>query len=243
MAKNTIEVCLTPAEFDNRITAGKPIVVINDILRAATSIITAFHYGVEKIIPIADIEEAREFKNRGMLVAAERNGIKLDFADFGNSPFEFMTEKINGKTIIYSSTNGTQAIEKAKTTGEVVLGAFINLKALADWILPQNKNVIIYCSGWKNSTSLEDTLFAGALTEYLTEVQNYDTPFDSTQIALELWKLAKHDLRNFIKKAVHFKRLQKLNAINIMDYALTLNTTDVIPVLENNYLINDKLFS
>ena len=238
MAKNTIEVCLTPSEFDNRITVGKSIVVINDVLRAATSMITAFHYGVEKIIPVADIEEARDFKNKGSIVAAERNGIKLDFADFGNSPFEFMTEKIKGNTIIYSSTNGTQAIEKAKTAGYVVLGAFINLKALADWILPQNKNVIIYCSGWKNTISLEDTLFAGALTEYLTDNHNYDTPFDSTQIALELWKLAKHDLRNFIKKAIHYKRLQKLNAIDIMEYALTLNTTDVIPVMENNHLIN-----
>ncbi len=232
----TIEVCLTPAEFENKITTGKPIIVINDILRATTSIITAFHYGVEKIIPIADIKKAREYKSKGMLVAAERNGVKLDFADFGNSPFEFMTDELKGKIIIYSSTNGTQAIEKAKTAGEVVLGAFINLKALAEWILSQNKNVVIYCSGWKNTVSIEDTLFAGALTEHLLENHNYNTSFDSTQIALELWRLEKHDLGNFIKRAAHYKRLQKLNAIDILDYALTLNTTEAVPVMRNNYL-------
>ena len=238
---NTIEVCLTPAGFDNSLTTGNRIVVVNDVLRASTSIITAFHYGVEKIIPVADIEEARRYKDKGFLVAAERSGVKLDFADFGNSPFEFMNNGIKDKTLVYSSTNGTQAIEKAKKTGVVVLGAFINLKALSNWILHQNKNVIIYCSGWKNTISLEDTLFAGALTEYLLEAQNYNTPFDSTQIALELWKGAKHRLSDFIKKATHYERLKKLNAIDIMDYALTLNTTNAIPVLKENYLINVEI--
>ncbi len=240
MATNTIEVCLVPAEFENRQTTGNAIIVINDVLRAATSMITAFHYGLEKIIPVAEIEEAMAYKNAGFLVAAERNGIKIDFADFGNSPFEFMIEEIKHKTLVYSSTNGTQAIEKAKSAGEVVLGAFINLKALTQWIISENKDVIIYCSGWKNKVSLEDTLFAGALTEYLIENHDYVVSFDSTQMALDLWKLAKHDLRNFIKKAVHYDRLKKLNAIDIMDYALTLSTTDAIPLLKNGYLLNVK---
>ncbi len=240
MATNTIEVCLVPSEFENRQTTGNAIIVINDVLRAATSMITAFHYGLEKIIPVAEIEEAMAYKNAGFLVAAERNGIKIDFADFGNSPFEFMIEEIKHKTLVYSSTNGTQAIEKAKSAGEVVLGAFINLKALAQWIISENKDVIIYCSGWKNKVSLEDTLFAGALTKYLIENHDYVVSFDSTQMALDLWKLAKHDLRNFIKKAVHYDRLKKLNAIDIMDYALTLSTTDAIPLLKNGYLLNVK---
>ena len=122
----------------------------------------------------------------------------------------------------------------------MVLGAFINLKALAQWIISENKDVIIYCSGWKNKVSLEDTLFAGALTEYLIENHDYVVSFDSTQIALDLWKLAKHDLQNFIKKAVHYDRLKKLNSIDIMNDALTLSTTDAIPLLENGYLLNIK---
>ena len=238
MTTNKIEVCLVPSEFKNRQTTGNAIIVINDVLRAATSMITAFHYGLEKIIPVADLEEARGYKEKGFLVAAERNGIRSDFADFGNSPFEFMTEEIKHKTLVYSSTNGTQAIEKAKTAGEVVLGAFINLKALAQWIVSQNKDVIIYCSGWKNKVSLEDTLFAGALVECLLESKNYNCSFDSTQIALDLWNLAKQDIRIFIKKAVHYERLKKLNAIDIMAYSLTLSTTDAIPILENGFLIN-----
>ena len=238
MAKKTIEVCLTPFGFDNRLTSGNQIVVINDILRATTSMITAFHFGLKKIIPVAEIEKAKELKNSGYLVAAERDGVKLDFADFGNSPFEFMNDEIRDKTLVYSSTNGTQAIEKARATGDVVLGAFINLKSLAHWIISQNKDLVIYCSGWKNTISLEDTLFAGALTEYLLEKKNYDTPFDSTQIALELWKIAKYDLRNFVKKAMHYERLKKLNAVDILEYALAINTTDVVPVLTDDYLIN-----
>lgn len=127
-----IEVCLTPHLFINRFINEKSIVVIVDILRATTSMITAFQFGVDKILPVAEIKKARDYKDKGWIVAAERNGVKLDFADFGNSPFEFMIGDIKGKSIIYSSTNGTQALEKASNEDVIALGAFINLKALAE---------------------------------------------------------------------------------------------------------------
>ena len=91
------------------------IVVIIDILRATSAICTAFDNGASSIIPVADIPEARNYKDRGYLVAAERDGFVLDFADFGNSPFNFTREKVAGKTIVYSTTNGTGIIKLASS--------------------------------------------------------------------------------------------------------------------------------
>ena len=104
------------------------IVVIIDILRASSAICTAFANGAASIIPVADVGEAREYKSKGYLVAAERDGFVLDFADFGNSPFNFTREKVEGKTIVYSTTNGTGIINQASS-------AYI----IADRIVPEYK--------------------------------------------------------------------------------------------------------
>lgn len=110
---NTIEVCFTPALFQHKLTQENYIVVVTDILRASTSIVSAFQNKVESIIPVSGPQEAKKYKAEGFLVAAERDGIVLDFADFGNSAFNFMTPEVVGKTIAYSTTNGTKSIQLA----------------------------------------------------------------------------------------------------------------------------------
>jgi len=88
--------------------------------------------GALSIIPVAEISEAKEFKRKGYLVAAERDGYVLDFADFGNSPFNFTRDKVEGKTIVYSTTNGTRIIDLASTSYMTIIGTFINISSLTD---------------------------------------------------------------------------------------------------------------
>ena len=117
------------------------LVVIIDILRATSAICSAFANGVKSIIPVESIGEARDYKNRGYLVAAERDGIILDFADFGNSPFNFTRDKIEGKTIVYSTTNGTGIIKLASSAAYIVIGSFLNITALTRWLLEKDQDV------------------------------------------------------------------------------------------------------
>ncbi|NLE34189.1 MAG: 2-phosphosulfolactate phosphatase, partial [Bacteroidales bacterium] len=112
MIQRSLEICFTPAAFDAH-ADNEAIVVVVDVLRATSSICAAFANGVREIIPVATVEEAREMKAQGHLIAAERDGFVLDFADFGNSPFNFAAEKIRGKRVIYSTTNGTGIMKKA----------------------------------------------------------------------------------------------------------------------------------
>ena len=109
--KKKIEVCFSPAVFQYY-KDSNAIAVVIDTLRASSAICNAFQNGVEKLIPVKTIDEARKYKKKGFIVAAERDGYVLDFADFGNSPFNFTEERVKGKTIVYSTTNGTQAIKK-----------------------------------------------------------------------------------------------------------------------------------
>ena len=119
-----------------------------------------FHNGLKKLIPVKCLEEARNYKENGYLVAAERNGKKVDFADFGNSPFEFTSEKVHGKTLVYSTTNGTNTINTASISELVVIASFLNLTSVASFLKNQQKDILILCSGWEGNYCSEDSLFA-----------------------------------------------------------------------------------
>ncbi|NLL27240.1 MAG: 2-phosphosulfolactate phosphatase [Bacteroidales bacterium] len=234
---NNIEVCFTPALFEYTLTEQPFSVVVIDILRATTSICTAFQNDVKEIIPVATTEEAISYKNKGFLIAAERNGIKLDFADFGNSPDNFSSELVRGRSIVYSTTNGTHTIKKISTGSPVVIASFINISAAANFIAKQNKNTVIVCAGWKNKFNLEDSIFAGALTERLIKL-NFNIMCDSAHAALDLWTVAKKDVIKYIQKAMHRERLKKLKLDSILDYCFTEDLTDAVPVYDGLKITN-----
>ncbi|MDP4186840.1 MAG: 2-phosphosulfolactate phosphatase [Bacteroidota bacterium] len=227
-AIRSIEVCFSPELFP-LFKNESSIVVIVDILRATSAICTAFANGAEKIIPVSTLDEAREYKKRGFIVAAERDGYVLDFADFGNSPFNFSREKAGGKTIVYSTTNGTQAINLAKDHYQILVGSFLNLDALCKWIAKENRNVIVLCAGWKNKFSLEDTLSAGAIVDNLISEAGYSTVCDSALAARDLWRVAKKDLVSYIQKAAQRERLRQKGLDDVIEYCLTLNLLKVVP--------------
>jgi 2-phosphosulfolactate phosphatase len=234
----TIEVCFSPALFASKVTEKDFIVVIIDVLRATTSFCAALDNGAKRIIPLAGVEEAHSYKEKGYLVAGERDGSKIDFADFGNSPTGFKASLVSGRTIAYTTTNGTQAIEMAKGSDAVALAAFTNLRAISGWIVNQNKNVVILCSGWKNTFSSEDAICAGALTLELMKSGNYRMNGDSAYAAYDLWNIAKIDLIGYIQKASHYQRLEKLCLGEQLPLCFDINSSKAIPVWDGEAIID-----
>ncbi|MCX7986005.1 MAG: 2-phosphosulfolactate phosphatase [Bacteroidales bacterium] len=237
--KLPVEVCFSPAMY-HRFHNDEAIVVIVDILRATTAICTAFINGVSQIIPVQTVEEAHLYKKRGFLVAAERDGIKCSFADLGNSPFNFTPEVVNGKVLVYSTTNGTQAIHMAEKSYKVVVGSFLNISALTDFLVNQKHPVVIFCAGWKDRFSLEDTIFAGALAERLLETGVYYTVCDSTIASTDLWSLAKEDILGYIEKAAQRHRLKKNGLDDVLEYCFTPDQAPIVPEFSNNALVVEK---
>jgi len=231
-----IDACFSPYLYpvykDN-----ESIVVIIDVLRATSAICAAFENGAEKIIPVASLDEAREYKKKGFLVGAERNGLPVDGFDFGNSPFHYIGGHIKGKTIVLTTTNGTQAIEAAKDAYKIVIGSFLNISALCDFLIIENRNILLLCSGWKNKFNLEDALFAGAVTDEISN-RNPDFQFGDACLALKyLSQMAKKNPIKFLNYSSHKDRLAKLNLKEDVRYCLTPNQTKVIPIYKEGALV------
>lgn len=240
MEKRKLETCFSPALFETE-RHSESIVVIIDILRATSAICTAFANGAVSIIPVAEIEEARSYKKKGYLVAAERDGFVLDFADFGNSPFNFTKEKVAGQTIVYSTTNGTGIIKMASSASAVVIGSFLNISSVVRWIINRKKDVVLFCAGWKNRFNLEDTICAGAMAEKLMESGLYHTICDSTLGAIDLWSMAKDDPPGYIEKVAQRSRLRDKGLDDCINFCLTADYTDMIPVVLNGTIINSLM--
>jgi 2-phosphosulfolactate phosphatase len=240
MAKRILETCFSPAlyEPDRHFNS---IVVIIDVLRASSAICTAFANGVVAIIPVADVSEAKNYKAKGYLVAAERDGYVLDFADFGNSPFNFTREKVNGKTIVYSTTNGTGIINLSSSAYMTVIGSFLNIGALARWLIKQEREILLFCGGWKNRFNIEDTICAGAIAHILMESNLYSTICDSTLASIDLWSLARTDLRGYIEKSAQRTRLKDKKLDDCIDFCFTPDFTEKIPVLKKGILVENVL--
>lgn len=233
---NTVEVCFSTELFKVYDPKGK-IVVVVDVLRATSVICTMMHNGVKEIIPVKTIEEAKEYKDKGYLVVAERNGEKLDFADFGNSPFLFTKEVVDGKTLVYSTTNGTNAISVGKEADQVVVGAFLNFSAIVKYLKEQKKDVIILCSGWKGKFCLEDSLLAGAISGSLIDSGIFYTKCDSVNASMDLWAIARDTMDTYIEKIAQKHRLKKLGLDDVIDYCFTPDLTNIIPILKGTHII------
>ncbi|MCC7303442.1 MAG: 2-phosphosulfolactate phosphatase [Bacteroidia bacterium] len=213
------------------------VVVVIDILRATSAICIAFEYGVEKIIPVATVEEAKHWKEKGFLAGAERDAVKVEGFDFGNSPFDYNGPHVKGKSIVLTTTNGTQALDAAKDAYKVVVGSFLNIGALCEFLLKENRNVLLLCSGWKNKFNLEDALFAGAVTEALSARAKKFKMGDACLALKYLYQMAEKDPVKFLSNASHKERLASLNLKKDIRFCLTPNQTGIIPVLKDGALV------
>ncbi len=234
-----LEVYLSPEEYLLRNSSFEHLVVIVDILRATTSICTAIDSGVSAILPVATVEEAKAKKAEGYIVASERNSIKLDFADLGNTPLGFTLDKYIGKEVVLSTTNGTKAIANAKKekAKEILIGSFLNLESLAQHLLKKEDNIIILCSGWKGVFNLEDSLFAGALASLLLQDKEYEIGNDAVRMSTLLWQEKQNELLPFISQTDAFQRLVKNGLEKEMEYIFTLNQISTIPILRGDRIV------
>jgi 2-phosphosulfolactate phosphatase len=234
--RKRIEVCFTPGEYAYYKDEFEIVVVI-DVLRATSAMCAAFDNGVLSIIPVPTVEEALQYKNKGFLAGAERMGQIVEGFDFGNSPFSFMNEELRGKEIVLTTTNGTKSLDVAKDADTVVVGSFLNLTALSSWLSKQNKNILCLCSGWQDKFNLEDTICAGAISDFLISTGNFISVEDSSIAAKYLFLSAKDNYLGYLKSSSHRRRLKHLNLNEDIKYCLTPDQTDVIPILKNGKLV------
>ena len=230
---NSIDVCLSPDLIHKYELSGK-IVVIVDILRATSCITTGVAVGVKRILPVSSVEKCREMKSRGYYTAGERGGQKVEGFDIGNSPFSYMEPRFKGSDIAITTTNGTVAIEKSSDAQIMIIGSFLNISAVADYVKSFDIDIIIICAGWKGHVSIEDTLFAGALAEKLET--SHTSADDSVLLSKSLYQKEKEDLLGYVENAGHAKRLKKFNVTKDVEFCLSMDIYDVVPIVRDGII-------
>lgn len=237
MNAHRIELSLTPALYEYRGIREHHTTVAVDILRATTAVCAAFRAGVEEIVPLDSLDALGKYYKLGYLRAAERGGKKVDGAECGNSPTEYLTMNLQGRRMAYSTTNGTVCILRGSDADRTLVGAFSNITALTQRLLDDPQDLVILCSGWKNDFSIEDTLFAGALCQRLTDGGVYTTTHDAVQMAIDLWKMCEGDPYGYsLRHASHVRRLVGFGAERDVEFAFRNDTCPVVPVLNEGRL-------
>ncbi len=230
----TIEVCLTP-ELIHQHELERKIVVVVDIFRATSCIVTGLANGVAAIKPVGEIDETLALGKQGYLMAGERGGKKVDGFDMGNSPFEYLDEELVGRKVAISTTNGSKTILKSAGADEILVGAFLNLKATVTYLLDKGKSVLIHCAGWKGTVNIEDTLYAGALIDELAE--EMELSGDSAVLAHQLFVGNHENIEAIAGQSSHAKRLAGFGVEKDLVFCMTENEYNVLVRLEGDQLV------
>ncbi len=238
-AKPELYTCLSPALL-NLYEVDKSIVVIIDVLRATSTIATALYNGAKSIIPVDSVAECiRIGKQIDSVTAGERDGQIAEGLEYGNSPFEYPREFIEGKTLVLTTTNGTRLLQMAldKNAKAIITGSFPNLSAVCNFLLAQKQHVILGCAAWKNRVNIEDTLFAGAVINRIGA--HFSINCDSSQMAATMYNDAKADMFQFmkLKNASHYQRLSGYGLEKDIKYCLTEDLANTTVVYEDGKLL------
>jgi 2-phosphosulfolactate phosphatase len=234
----TLHTSLSPALL-NLYDVSNSIVVIIDVLRATSTIATALYNGAKCVIPVDSVTRCMEIGRQiEGITAGERDGLIAEGLEYGNSPFEYPREFVEGKTLVLTTTNGTRLLHMALEKGakQIVTGSFPNLSAVCQHLLASQQNVILGCAAWKDRVNIEDMLFAGAVISNIG--QHFSINCDSSHLAETMYEKAKKDLFAFMKKneASHYHRLMNFGLEKDIRYCLTADGANVLPVYDEGKL-------
>ena len=221
----SIEVVTSPEQIEAYQPKGKLVVII-DVFRATTTMVTALANGVTKVKPCLEVNEAILQKNAGYLVGGERNGEKLPEMDVDNSPLTFLNNAYKHSKLAMSTTNGTKAVEMSLEAEEMILGAFVNLSAVVQYIQQSSLDVLLVCAGWKGKASTEDLLFAGAVIhQYPNLIENTD----SAHMAATYFESCKKSLHQRLILCEHGQRLQQMNKQADVNFCIQIDQYAIVP--------------
>lgn len=236
-----ISLFLTPEPFRKADLSDKTIVVI-DVLRATTTICAALAAGARAVIPASERGKASDIRikigSENSILAGERDGVKIESFDLGNSPLEFTTELVEGKFIILCTTNGTPVLEHATKAKNVFCAGLVNISKVADEVYKQNSDLIIVCSGKAGEFSIEDTLCAGKLIDILQTQYNISTELnDAGSLALLLYKDNRSNLSRAVANGEHGRYLSSIGFDADIAFAGEVDRFGLVPKLVDGQLV------
>ena len=219
------------ADAIERETILNKTVVVIDVLRATSVITTALSNGASSVWPVASTEEAilhrRRNSNPNLLLAGERDAIKIEGFDLGNSPLEYHPEAILHKDIVLTTTNGTRALKSSTAAKKVLIGSFLNLDAVCHMVKDE-KELVLICSGTAGKFSLDDGICAALMIEMLSDLTEVHTD-DLGMAVLNIWHKHTGSLEELLQSCKHVNYLKDHGFEKDVEYCLQLNQFDLVP--------------
>lgn len=217
---------IKPEKFKDR------IVVVIDVLRATSVMVTALNNGCDKIIPVKEIEEAIDIASKDRnkyLLGGERGGIKIDKFDFSNSPLDYIEDIVKGKSLIMTTTNGTRAIKNSEEAERIFIGALINGRVVAEKLAKLNKDVTFVNAGTDGEFSMDDFITSGYIINCLRDImKNHCTLTDIAKTS-EYVYINNPSIISFVKDALHYKRMKDLRYNEDLRYCLSKDLINIVP--------------
>lgn len=256
MTARRVDVAFTALEADAGRVEGRVAVVI-DVLRATSTMVTALWNGAERVIPVAEADQAlqeaaalreagrkersgsageveMEGKSGRILTCGERDGYQLEGFDLGNSPLACTRERVEGRTLVMTTTNGTFALARTRNARKVYIGSFLNASAVADLLKESDLDILLVCSGWKGRFCMEDTLLAGHLLERLQEQDPSEAGWtDSAKLAVAYYKSKQNAITESILDSDHARRLRHLAREEEIRYCCRADQCPCTPSFED----------
>jgi 2-phosphosulfolactate phosphatase len=234
------EVFLTSSTVTEDDVKGMTVIAI-DVLRASSTIATALNNWARAIVPVADTGAATKIASNldqsSYLLGGERGGNKIQGYHLGNSPLEYTQDAIEGRTVIFTTTNGTVAISKARSAEHLVVGSFLNAERVIEFVRQAGLDVTIICAGWRNRVSLEDTLCAGLLLHRLWNGREPSNASDSAHIAFTQYVHDKENLDTALRRCNRAQWLMANGYAEDVDYCLQIDVLPVLPYYKENRLV------
>ena len=236
---DTLDVFFSSQSFQEEELRNKTVVVI-DVLRATSTIVTALMNGAKAIIPVGDMGEASKISQNvdsdNYLLCGEKDGIKIEGYDLGNSPLEYTPETVKGKTLIFNTTNGTKAIKKSMGSANIYMSSFLNLTATVNALRENEKDVVLVCAGWKGRLAFEDTLLAGCIIHKLNDGNLSSNARDGAKVAFGLYEKFGSDITSVIHQSNHATRLKDLIGSEDIDYSCQIDVSHQLPALKEGMI-------
>ena len=236
-----IDLSFSAGQFDDLQLRDKNVVVL-DVLRASSTITVALNNGAREIIPVASIESAVKISGslfgEVTLRGGERNGKTIEGFNLGNSPLEYSETAVKGKSIIYCTSNGSVAMARSRYARTLIVGSFLNLTAVVDFIRDENKDFLFICAGRINTIgyfSLEDAVCAGMMIQKLMKFESLELILsDSAKAALALYKSFGRSILKMLKTCEHGKYLIEIGFTDDLKICAAVDSVPVLPVQIEN---------
>lgn len=237
----SLDVFSSAYSFQEEDLRDKEVVMI-DVLRASSTMVTAIYNDAKGVIPVADMDDASKIShnldNESYLLSGEKNGIKIEGYDLTNSPLEHTREMVEEKTIILNTTNGTKAIKRSGHADGIVIGSFLNLDRVVKYLKQIDREFVLVCAGWRGRLALEDVLCAGNIIYDLSDGKLPTSARDGAKVAFGLYEKFGDDIENSIKSSNYAIRLKDIVSEEDLSYCCQRNVMQVLPVL-NEGIITD----